>query len=212
MKNYQSLYYPEYYTMLSDGNSIKTSRRECFAPPEEPTEDNPFRQRWYYDPEAGYAIRLSRNKMGDDIGKRNAADLKSEERYQVHKSQCVWKNTNKCNQDCDHCNRRENRTVELDKTYTDENNGRISKFDPADESADITTIIEDKALLAALISILDKLSPEDRELWEFLKTKVKKQAIADRYNLTLDGVRYREQRLFAKLRSDKALCDFFEKH
>ena len=55
-----------------------TLYRECFAPGEPPVETNPYYQRWYYDPEAGLAIRLPRNTMGEEIGKRNAADLRME--------------------------------------------------------------------------------------------------------------------------------------
>ena len=77
MKNYQKLYYQHYYEMLPDAMETEVTRRACFAPAEDPTHANPFKQRWYYDPEASYVIRLPRNQMGDDLGKRNAADLKA---------------------------------------------------------------------------------------------------------------------------------------
>lgn len=211
MKNYQKLYYQHYYAQKPNGEHVAVSRRECFAPPEEPTAENPFRQRWFYDCEAGYAIRLSRTKEGDVIGKRNAADRKADERYAERRSQCIWKDTNNCDQDCVRCNRKVSRTVEMDKTYTEGDDGLISKFELTDESADIAAIVEDKALLAVLASVVDRLTPEEMKLWEFLKVNVKKQVIADFFKLTLDGVRYRELRLFTKLRSDKALRGFFEK-
>ena len=39
----------------------------------------------------------------------------------------------------------------------------------------------------------------------------KKQDIADRFHITIDGVYYREKRLRGILRSNSALRDFFEK-
>jgi hypothetical protein len=78
MKNKQKLYYSHYYNQDLDGKCVPVSRKECFAPATLPTADNPYPQRWFYDYEAGYVIRLARNKAGDDLGKRNAADLKSE--------------------------------------------------------------------------------------------------------------------------------------
>ena len=78
MRNYQKLYYQHYFEMLPNGTEKEVSRRECFAPAEEPTPADPYKQRWYYDIEASYAIRLPRTQMGDDLGRRNAAELKSE--------------------------------------------------------------------------------------------------------------------------------------
>jgi hypothetical protein len=211
MKNYQKLFYQHYYAQSSNGEYVEVSRRECFAPPENPTLENPFKQRWFYDAEAGYAVRLERSLLGEKTYRASDTPLKREERHQQQKFQCLWKGTKNCDQECEHCKKRVSRTVELDKTYTNGEDGLESKFDLADEAADIAGILEDKVLLAALIEALSKLSPEDRELWNFLKINEKKQVIANKFNLTLDGVRYREQRLFAKLRSDKNLKVFFEK-
>ena len=78
-----------------------------------------------------------------------------------------------------------------------------------DESTDVLAIIEEQALLNALVSVLDRLAPDDRELWSCLVNKEKKQEIAERFNLTLDGVYYREKQLKSILRSDKTLKNFF---
>ena len=190
MKNYQRLYYQYYYAQNPDGNYVPASRRECFAPGEEPTAANPFRQRWFYDPEAGYAVRLERSQLGESTYRASDTALKREERHRDRKQKT--------------------RIVELDKTFLDAD-GSECCFVLADETADIAAIAEDRELLSSLISALDRLSPDDRELWDFLINKSKKQAIADRFNLTLDGVRYREQRLFKILRTDATLKNFFEK-
>jgi hypothetical protein len=210
MKNYQKLYYANYYEMTPDGDHIEVSRRACFAPPEDPTAENLFKQRWFYSPDQGIAIRLPRNELGDRTGKDNAADLRKMERDNARKTQCVWNGTKKCDQQCDYCTRKVARTLELDKTYEGED-GLVSRFEPADESADIEKILEDKERLSTLFAALERLSPDDRELWELMKVKAKKQDIADRFGLTLDGVRYREKRLTGILRSDGSLIAFFEK-
>lgn len=129
--------------------------------------------------------------MGDDLGKRNAADLKAEERYQIRKV--------------------ENCPGELDKPIAYGNDGNAIFKEVKDETADVLAIIEDQALLDALVSVLDRLAPDDRELWSCLVNKVKKQEIADRFNLTLDGVYYREKRLKSILRADATLKTFYEK-
>ena len=191
MRNYQKLYYQRYFNLLPSGSEKEVTRRECFAPAEDPTPANPYKQRWWYDPEASYVIRLPRNPMGDDLGKRNAADLKSQERYQVRRA--------------------ENCPGELDKPIAYGDDGNAVFIEIMDETANVLAIIEDQALLDALVSVLDKLAPEDRELWNCLANKVKKQDIADRFNLTLDGVYYREKRLKSILRADTTLKTIHQK-
>lgn len=74
MRNYQKLHYHTYFLMNEDNSTVPCDRQTCFAAPE----DLPgcaYPQRWFYDPEAGYAVRLSRNAHGDAIGRRCMADL-----------------------------------------------------------------------------------------------------------------------------------------
>lgn len=59
MKQYQKLYYRSYYVQDMDGNIVPTSRSECFAKPEIPTKENPYKQRWFYDPETGVRQEVS---------------------------------------------------------------------------------------------------------------------------------------------------------
>ncbi len=164
MKNYQSLRYQHYYNQDLDGKCVPVSRKECFAPATPPTADNPYPQRWFYDYEAGLVIRLARTEAGDNLGKRNAADLKSEERARERRSRCVWKGTKNCNQNCAQCNRQHtSRTVELDKNWNNDPNGDMeSRFDIPDEAADIAALFEDEQRLAALFSALGDLTDEER--------------------------------------------------
>ena len=210
MRNYQKLHYQHYYAQTSTDDCVPVSRRECFAPPEEPTADNPFKQRWFYDPEAGYAVRLERSAYGDAIHRIGGASLKREERHKARKSQCVWKNTMHCDQNCDRCTRCVSRTVDIDRPHVNQSDGAECPLEFADVSANVEAIAQDRAMLSALIAVLNELTQDEQALWAFLIAKAKKQEIADRFNLTLDGVRYREKRLFAKIRSDDTLRNYFD--
>lgn len=189
MRNYQKLYYQHYYKMHPDGTEKEVTRRECFAPAEEPTPANPYKQRWYYDPEASYAVRLPRNPLGEKLGKRNAADLKKEERVRSGQAK--------------------RRDIELDKPVGFEDDGSEVYLEIEDKSVDVQAIIQDRAVLEALISVLDKLTPDNRELWELMKARARKQKIADCFGITLDGVRYREKRLKSIIGSDPVLKGFY---
>ena len=189
MRNYQKLYYQHYFEILPNGTETEVTRRECFAPAEDPSPANPYKQRWWYDPEASYAIRLPRTKMGEMLGKRNAANLKAEERYQARKAE-------KC-------------PGELDKPIACGDDGNTVFLEVVDETADVLAILEDRERLSALISALNKLAPDDRELWDCLVNNVKKQDIADRFKLTLDGVYYREKRIKSILCSNETLKSFY---
>ena len=213
MKHYQKLYFKHFYAQDENGEYIPVSKKVCFAPAEEPDASNPYKQRWFYDPEAGYAVRLARTADGDKLGRRNAADLRAAERYEISKTECVLKDKNECDHDCEFCTKRNTRrTTELDKSWNKDGDGEMeSRFDVADEEADIGSIMEDRELLSILLGVLDKLLPEDRELWQCMVRGDKKQDIADRFHITIDGVYYREKRLRGILRSNSALRDFFEK-
>ena len=80
MRNYQKFYYKHFYTVSPDGVETEVSRQECFAPGVDPSPDCPYVQRWWYDNEASYALRLPRDAYGEKLGKRNAADRKKQER------------------------------------------------------------------------------------------------------------------------------------
>ena len=189
MRDYQKLYFQYYYTMTPEGVETEVSRRECFAPPEEPTPDCSFVQRWWYDQEAGYAVRLPRSPLGEKLGKRNAADRKKQERTVINDAKYT--------------------DIELDKpiNYSDDGSEVFTELE--DETADVYAICEDQAQLDVLLDVLNTLSAEDRELWELMRSKAKKQEIADRFHITLDGVRYREKRLKGILGSDPVLKTFY---
>lgn len=187
MRNYQKLYYQHYYEMLPNGAEKEITRRECFAPGDEPAPDCPFIQRWWYDTEASYAVRLPRSPLGERLGKRNAADRKKSERT--------------ASSDAEHTG------IELDKPLGCDDGEVYAELE--DETDDVYAIVEDKAKLDALIALLNTLTDADRALWELMKAQAKKQEIADRFGITLDGVRYREKRLKGIIGSDPVLKSFY---
>ena len=65
MKHYQKLYYKHFYAQNENGEYVPVTKQVCFAAAETPDENNPYKQRWFYDPEAGYAVRLARTSDGD---------------------------------------------------------------------------------------------------------------------------------------------------
>ncbi|MFU0800235.1 MAG: Sigma-70 family RNA polymerase sigma factor [Xylanivirga thermophila] len=212
MKNYQRVNYRKYYAQDENGNYVEVDRKTCFASSEPPTEDNPYKQRWFYDEEAGYVVRLSRTKESEDIHRFNSSSLKREERYRNRKFSCIWEKTKNCDQNCEQCNRKnKSRTVELDKTWTGNDDEMESSFTPIDTSQNVLKIIEDKELMAALLVAYDGLSSEDKLLFNALINKEKKKVIAEKLNITVDGVRYRELQLRKKLLAHKDLKDVLEK-
>ena len=83
---------------------------------EEPTAENPYKQRWYFDPEGGYIIRLLRNEQGEKLYRDNATSIRKEERHYARKYACIGKETGNCDGNCSNCQRNSTaRTIDLDK-------------------------------------------------------------------------------------------------
>lgn len=212
MKNYQRVSYRNYYAQDENGKYVEVDRKTCFATAELPTEYNPYKQRWFYDEEAGYVVRLSRTKKSEDIHRFNSSSLKREERYRNRKFACIYKDTNKCSQECNRCEyKNTSRTVELDKNWSNDNDEMDSFFTPADDSQDILNILEDKELRNILQSAFKSLSLEDQLLFNCLLERKAKKVIAELLNVTVDGVRYKELQLRKKLLAHKDLKRFLEK-
>lgn len=212
MKNYQRVSYRKYYAQDENGKYVEVDRKTCFATAGLPTEDNPYKQRWFYDEEAGYVVRLSRTKKSEDIHRFNSSSLKREERYRNRKFACIYKDTNKCNQDCDRCEyKNTSRTVELDKNWSNDKDEMDSFFTPTDDSQDILNILEDKELMNILQSAFENLSFEDQLLFNCLIEKKAKKVVAKLLGITVDGVRYRELQLRKKLLSNKDLKNLLGK-
>jgi len=136
MKNFLQEHYEHYYVQLADGQHVEVTRNECLAlavttaPGETPTVTNPYKQRWHYDVEAGYIIRLTRDEKGEALYRANAAAVRGEERYRQRQTACIRKGKVGCNGDCGNCQRdRVTRTVELDKSLSNGEDGEALFFE-----------------------------------------------------------------------------------
>lgn len=158
MLNYQKFHYDAYYLENKDGDFIRCSRRDCFARAEKPTKDNPWKQRWYYDPDQSMAIRLARTKENDTIHRFNQAWLKREERYDDVTESCVWKDTSNCDQNCVECNRKNmKRVIRLDKGW---DSSEELEFQVPDDF-DLEELFAESVLIKELLSTLDDLSSDE---------------------------------------------------
>lgn len=211
MKNYQRVNYRKYYAQNENGKYVEVDRKTCFATAEPPTKDNPYKQSWLYDEEASYVVRLSRTKESEDIHRFNSSSLKKEERYRNRKFTCIYKDTNKCSQECNRCEYKNNsRTVELDKNWSNDDEMDIL-FTPTDDSQDIFSILEDKELKELIGLAFESLSAEEQLLFNCLLEGTAKKVLAELLGITVDGVRYRELQLRKKLLAHKDLKSFLQK-
>ena len=178
MLNYQKLHYDRFYIIDSNGLTTPCTRAECFAIPED-CPSCEYKQRWYYDEEAGYALRLPRTQMGEDLGLRNQADLKKEERYRDRRAT----------------------QISIDQPRNNDDGDDVGGLDFADPGVDIEAQFIDQDSFARLNTLLAQLKKADRELIAFLQAHTPKQEIADHFGISVAGVRYRELQLRKRIKS-----------
>ena len=201
-----------YYTLSDDGKiHTEVSRAVCLAHTDEA--DNLFPQRWYVDEESGLVVRLPRNQMGEDLARDNMRFIWREQKHQERKFQCIWKGTNKCNQNCESCESRTSRTVELDKPLVNDADGEGTNtvFEPSDPT-NITDILEQKTVLDTLRAALAALTQEDRDLIKdrvILEKTVRE--LTPKYGFKSSrSITVHERRILDILRNNEALKKFFE--
>ena len=202
----------QYFVLSEDGEQeTKVTRSVCLARTEE--SGNPFPQRWYVDEESGLVIRLPRNQKSEYLSRFNMRSIWREQKCQERKFQCIWKDTNKCNQKCEDCRSRTSRTVELDKPLSSnaDDEGADTYFELSDPT-DITEIIEQKALLDTLHAALATLTQKDRDLIKdrvILEKTVRE--LAPKYGFKSSrSITVHERRILEILRNDEDLKKFFE--
>ena len=235
MKNYQKLHYKHYYIMRPDGDAAECTRKECFAPPEAPTADNPFAQRWYYSPDREMAMRLPRNTEGDETYKTNAADLKKQEREQEKPNLCIGQTSTatcavtcqncpnskycespnratngiSCKCKCDYCSLYKRRTFELDKPVSRADDGDESGFEIADDADCPVEILIKKETQIAILSTVNTLTLEEQHLWNDLLSEKTKAKIAEECGLSEGAIRKRVKKLAGTLRINPHLKNYF---
>jgi|LSQX01.1.fsa_nt_gb DNA-directed RNA polymerase specialized sigma subunit len=166
MLNYQKFHYAAYYLEDKNGDFLRCSRRDCFARAEKPTKDNPWKQRWYYDPDQSMAIRLARTEENDTIHRFNQAWLKREERYVDDAKACTWEKTKNCDQKCEACTRKNTiRVLRLDKNWDrPEEVGKTEVKLGIASVDDLEEIAADAILYSELYAALNELEPNQRQL------------------------------------------------
>lgn len=219
MLNYQKLHYNEYRIMLPNGDSFETTRRECFAHAETPTEDNPYQQRWFYSPDCALAIRLPRNAMGEKMYHLNAATLKQEEREIASKTACVAQyksvkcpvscqncrlcdsctdfmnqatNGKKCSRKCECCAIKTQRNVELDAPIgIDDDGEELMPYVPTDTdiAKDFIRFEMQKELIATLEPVLASLGETDLAICKFKKLGLSNSGIGRELGITEGAIR-----------------------
>ncbi|MCD7772243.1 MAG: hypothetical protein LUH23_09195 [Oscillospiraceae bacterium] len=224
MLHEQWQHYDECYILVEvendDGEKelkeIKVSKAECFAPGEAPTEDNPYKQRWYYDPDKKIAVRLPRNEMGQKIYQGNACDLKPKERNTARQSECVGQHNKKmcpitcdtcpfkdsctlpdrsnnsygCEKKCEGCSVRVSRFRSMDKPIGKDDNGE-PVFPDYDSSEDVETAYirqeEDREYNEAVEELMRSFDKEEIRLLKCFK-KMTIEEIAAELDLSVPTV------------------------
>lgn len=166
MLNYQKFRYGAYFLENEHGDLIRCSRRECFGKAEPSTEENLWKQRWYYDPEQSMAVRLARTEHNDEIHRFNQAWLKGEERYKSDTEACTWKGTKNCDQDCAVCNRQNTkRVLRLDNDWDRPDEAGKTEAKLGIASVDnLEEMVADTILYRELYAALEELESDQLQL------------------------------------------------
>lgn len=236
MLNYQKYHYNQYRVLLEDGTELTVSREECFASGEAPTEDNPYRQRWYYSPDHVLAIRLPRNKDGENAYLVNAADLRGIEREETRKRSCVGEfdrdmcpvtcaacrfqddcisecrdcDGHGCKRKCEDCSFRTSRFHSMDKPVSEDDSGDpiTEEFDSgADIEGDYCQQETDMERIEALRGLVSTLSEDDQKLCLYIRKGLSNVRMAELLGITEGAVRKRRKKL-ARLFEETGLKKF----
>ncbi|GHV05315.1 hypothetical protein FACS1894217_01980 [Clostridia bacterium] len=153
----------QYFILSDDEQHTSVTRAECLSRTDEP--DNPFPQRWFVDEESGLVVRLPRTAKGEKFARDNMRSVWREDKQQERKTQCIWKGTKNCDQQCDSCNCKSSRTVELDMHFGNDDSSEDSdhRYEPVAD-CDVAEIAEAKALLDTLHAALALLTEDERNL------------------------------------------------
>jgi len=225
-KNFMKYNYDKYYVQLPNGETVESTRSECFAP--SCNKD----QRWYWDNEQHtIAVRLAPTPEGKAIGNFHASNLRAEERYWKKEHGCVWKGEPQCDRDCSYCDTcvwmntdacmdcdkkceectldNVSRTVSLDLLLDSDYGDDTPAWEPASDD-DPYLACEMAAKMEALKSALDELTDDERELWGYLVEGMSEREIAPLFGLKeRKSVNKRKAKLFAKLAANEKLRAFY---
>jgi hypothetical protein len=215
--NFMKHDFKNYFAPDGRGGYKEVARSVCFAY-DAKSFVGKYSQRWYWDIENSFAIRLERNQTGERIHNEARAERRRAVKAYLTQFGCVrnecldckgWDVADGKDCKCDSCVKHV-MFIPLDEEHEDGEGGKAVSFD-SDSGVDVEHQVESNELLDTLHSVLKTLDRDDRVLWRFLAESKRKQFIADHFGWTLDKLSYRQLRLYAKLRSNEALRNFFEK-
>lgn len=193
MKNYLAKHYDHYYIQIADGETVETTRAECIAPGKETTVENPYKQRWFYDIEAGYIIRLLRNELGEKLYRDNASFIRGNERYHARKYACISKGTGNCDNNCAKCTiTKIARTVDLDKPmFGKEGNDDCVYLDieAPDHFAEMEEEEDKKEEYGRLYEVIELLSDKQKQVCNlyFFKGRTAKE-IGEMFGVSKEAI------------------------
>ncbi|MCD8107274.1 MAG: hypothetical protein LUE20_04840 [Oscillospiraceae bacterium] len=230
MLSYQKNYYKTYAILMEDGTELDVSRSECFAKGEEPTEDNPYKQRWYYSPDREIAIRLPRSEKGEAIYRANSADLKDIEVKAKREGQCIgtvgkgmchiscvnckfkddchselrFENGRGCRKKCEDCFVFTSKCSSFDSACVDDSNGDsvTREYDSGVDVEDEFLMNEDDLLYSEDVKhLISSLNSDERLLYDCIKSKMSLSEIAGIFGLSTKTITNRKNRLKEKFSS-----------
>jgi RNA polymerase sigma factor (sigma-70 family) len=128
-----------------------------------PSAENPFKQRWYYDPEQEYAMRLPRGGKAEELHRMNEAELKARDRAIADEYACrEWRKS--CDgRSCVSCPNRERIVCSLDKPIVGSGDGDGEET-LADVLSDEMNLFDAQMDSAVLLDAIKELAPDQQEL------------------------------------------------
>ena len=215
--NFLKRSYKHYYIQNSSGEWEEVDRLVCISYDSATSFTGRYPQRWFYDFESDYIVRLSRDSAGEQLYNAVRYLRRKEKKHTAEQFGCVGTDCPKCKgweeivdgePKCKNC---PNKVVlvaldkENDQTDT-------SSYLELDSGIDIGLHYETSYLIETLYAVLGGFTSEEQKLWNCLAAEMKRKDIALLFGWTEDKLYYRQTLLFKKLRSNERLKDFFENH
>ncbi|MCL2053355.1 MAG: hypothetical protein FWG90_02785 [Oscillospiraceae bacterium] len=214
--NFMKHNFSNYYAPDGKGGYKEVTRGVCFAYDKESSFSGKYPQRWYWDVQNSFAIRLERNEKGKRIYNEARAERRRAAKDYLEMYGCVRKECMTCKgydevvrgeSKCDSCANHVTFIV-LDEELDNSDGAKGVPFEIR-ANVDVEQQVETSFLLETLHEVLQTLDRDEQELWRFLVADTKKKVIAAHFGWTLDKLSCQQLRLYTKLRTNRALRNFF---
>lgn len=210
--------FKNYFAPDDKGGYKEVRRGECFTYDAD-SFTGKYPQRWYWDAESSFVIRLERNDRGEKIYNEARAERRRQQKAALEQSGCVCKECLECKgwdvtvsneSKCDSCVKHIT-FISLDEDIDVEDGNKVVRVELSADT-DVHQEIESSFLLDTLHKELQGFTSDERDLWKRLVAGDSKKTIAARFGWTLDKLSYRQLKLFSKIRLNSVLKSFFENH